>query len=181
MTIYFITGNENKFREAKKIMPELVQLSIDLPEIQDINSENIIKEKLKEAIKHKQGEFIVEDGSFYMDCLNGLPGPLIKWFVKALGDKGIYELAKKYNNFKAEVKVTIGYARNSEDIHFFEGSIKGKIVPPTGPPKFGWDTIFVPENHEKSFGQMTLEEKNSISHRKIALEKLKEYLKKIKK
>jgi inosine/xanthosine triphosphate pyrophosphatase family protein len=64
MTIYFITGNKSKFTEGKAILPELEQLEIDLPEIQEIDARLIIEAK--------------EDTSLYLECLNGLPGPLIK-------------------------------------------------------------------------------------------------------
>jgi len=173
MPIYFITGNKNKFAEAKKIMPELEQLVIDLPEIQEIDAKKIIQAKLKEALKHKTGEFIVEDTSLYLDCLDGLPGPLIKWFMKTIGGRGIFELAKKYNNFKASAKAYIGYAKNKNDICFFTGEIKGIIVEPKALSTFGWDPIFKPEGFNKTFAEMSKDEKNKISHRRIAFEKLK--------
>ena len=86
MNLYFITGNKNKFEEVKSILPNTEQLDIDLPEIQDIDAKIIIRAKLLAALKHKDGEFIVEDTSLYLDCLGGLPGPLIKWFMKNMGN-----------------------------------------------------------------------------------------------
>ena len=50
MTLYFITGNKNKFAEAQKIFPEIQMLDLDLPEIQEVNGEEIIKAKLNEAM-----------------------------------------------------------------------------------------------------------------------------------
>ncbi|RJQ27441.1 non-canonical purine NTP pyrophosphatase [Candidatus Parcubacteria bacterium] len=176
MPLYFITGNENKFKEGQMILSEIEQLDIDLPEIQDIDPKNIIREKLLEALKHKKGEFIVEDTSLYLDCLHGLPGPLIKWFLKTIGSEGLADIAQKFGNDKAEAKTVIGYAKNREEIYFFEGAIFGKIVAPEGDLGFGWDPIFQPDGFEKTFGQMSREEKNNISMRKIALEKLKEFL-----
>jgi non-canonical purine NTP pyrophosphatase (RdgB/HAM1 family) len=176
MVIYFITGNKNKFNEFKKILPEIEQLEIDLPEIQENNAREIIKAKLLEGLKYKESELIVEDTSLYFDCLNGLPGPLIKWFMKKLGNKGLFEITKKFDNYKAEAKTIIGYAKNKNEIYYFEGSIKGKIVPPRGKFGFGWDSIFIPEGYLKSFAELTNEEKNKISMRKIALIKLKEFL-----
>ena len=84
MSLYFITGNKNKFEEVKSILPEIEQLDVDLPEIQDIDAQNIIRFKLLEALRHHAGEFIVEDTSLYFDCLKGLPGPLIKWFLETI-------------------------------------------------------------------------------------------------
>lgn len=175
--IYFLTGNLNKFQEAKAILGEVEQLEIDLPEIQGIDPKEIIKAKLLEALKHHQGPFIVEDGSLCFDCLNGLPGPLIKWFESALGNDGLAKITQKMGNNQAEAMVMIGYAKNPEEIYYFEGIIKGKIVDPSGENGFGWDKIFIPEGHSRTFAQMSSEEKNSISMRKIALEKLREFLK----
>jgi len=174
--IYFITGNKNKFEEVKAILPEVEQLDIDLPEIQEIDAKEIIKEKLLEALKHKKGEFIVEDTSLYLDCLHGLPGPLIKWFLQTIGNKGLSKIAEKFKNNKAVAKTIIGYAKSQRDIHFFEGVINGKIVSPRGKTNFGWDPIFMPDGYDKTFAEMSREEKNKISMRRNALNKLKKFL-----
>lgn len=178
MTLYFLTGNVNKFTETQSIIPNIERLDIDLPEIQEIDAREVIRAKLLEAIKHKQAEFIVEDTSLYFDCLNGLPGPLIKWFMQTMGNEGLYNIVKKFENNRAEAKTIIGYAKNIDEIYYFEGSIKGEIVLPTGKFGFGWDQIFQPEAYSKSFAELTQEEKNDISMRRIALNKLKEFLQK---
>ncbi len=176
MTLYFITGNEGKFKDSKKFFPEIKQLDIDLPEIQEIDSHEIVKEKLEGVFERVEGEFIVEDTSLSFNCLNGLPGPLIKWFEKSLGNEGLVEIVEKLGNNSAEAKITLGYARNRGEIHYFDGSIKGKIIPPRGERGFGWDPIFEPEGYSKALAEMTREEKNSMSMRKIAMEKLKKFL-----
>lgn len=174
--IYFITGNKNKFEEVKTILSEVEQLDIDLPEIQEVDAREIVRNKLKEAFHHATGEFMVEDTSLYLDCLGGLPGPLIKWFLKTLGNDGLAEIAEKLGNNKAEAKTIIGYARNREEIYFFEGVIQGRIVKPRGETNFGWDPIFLPDGYEKTFAEMSREEKNAISMRRNALNKLNEFL-----
>lgn len=174
--IYFITGNQNKFNEVKLILPDVEQLDIDLPEIQEINAKEIVKNKLLESLNHIEGEFIVEDTSLYFDCLKGLPGPLIKWFLKTIGNNGLAEITEKLGNNKAEAKTIIGYAKNYEEIYFFEGEIKGEIVKPRGESNFGWDPIFLPDGYKKTFAEMSQEEKNEISMRRNALNKLKEFL-----
>lgn len=95
MVFYFITGNQGKFEEAESIIPDVEQFDVNLPEIQDTDSKEVIKAKLLEAFKHKDGEFIVEDTSLHMTCLNGLPGPFIKWFLKTVGTEGLFNLAEK--------------------------------------------------------------------------------------
>lgn len=176
--MYFITGNKGKVSEAEAILGvgEIKALDIDLPEIQEIDAHVIIKEKLLEALKHKDGDLIVEDTSLYINALNGLPGPLIKWFLKTIGVKGLSEIVDKLGNNKAQAKTIIGYAKNAKNIKFFEGVIEGEIVKPSGDNGFGWDPIFKPNGYDITFGEMDREEKNSFSMRKLAFEKLREYL-----
>lgn len=174
--IYFIIGNRDKFEEVKAILPDVEQLDIDLPEIQEIDAHEIIKAKLKAAFTHKEGKFIVEDVSLHLDCLNGFPGPLIKWFLKAIGNEGLVDVTAKFGNNKATAKTIIGYAKSLDDVHFFEGVIEGRIVSPRGEGGFGWDPIFLPDGHQKTFAEMIPDEKNAISMRRIAANKLKEFL-----
>lgn len=176
MQITFVTGNQNKFTEATQIIPELEMLDLDLIEIQETNSQKIIEHKLEEAKKNFLSNFIVEDSSLTFSCLGALPGPLIKWFMKEVGNDKLYQLCESFNNFNAVAKVTIGYSDESGQTHFFEGSIEGKIVKPIGENGFAWDTIFMPNDSNKTFAQMTTEEKNQISMRKIAFQKLSDFL-----
>lgn len=174
--LYFVTSNRNKFEEVKAILPIVEQLDIDLPEIQEIDAKEIIKKKLLEALRHIAGEFIVEDTSLHLECLNGLPGPLIKWFLKTIGNEGLALLCEKLGNDRAEAKTIIGYAKTHEEIFFFEGTVQGRVVRPRGASHFGWDPIFIPDGHSKTFAEMGPEEKNKISMRKMALRKLSEFL-----
>lgn len=176
--IYFITGNKGKLEEAKSIISDIEAYDIDLPEIQEIDAHTIIKEKLLEGLKHKDAQLIVEDTSLYLDALGGLPGPLIKWFMKTIGNEGLYNIAEKLGNKKAQAKTIIGYARTREDIKYFEGVVEGEIVTPTGDKGFGWDPIFKPIGHNKTFAEMDADEKNSLSMRKAAFAKLAEVLEK---
>jgi non-canonical purine NTP pyrophosphatase (RdgB/HAM1 family) len=177
MALYFITGSKNKFEEVKAIVDDVEQFELDLTEIQEIDAHKVISTKLFEsqaALKeHKQ--VIVEDTSLYLDALNGLPGPLIKWFMKTVGNEGLYKIASAFGNFGAEAKTIIGYT-DGKKVDFFEGVIKGSIVEPRGETTFGWDPIFIPEGYTKTFAEMSPDEKNAISMRKIAAEKLKTYL-----
>ena|SRR3989344_6712156 len=172
MPLYFITGNKNKFEEAKAMIPSLQQLDMNLVEIQSTDAHEIICAKLNEALKYHEGELIVEDTSLYMNCLNGLPGPLIKWFMKSLGNEKIYALAKSLGDMRVEAKTCIGYAKNSKEISFYEGSLQGTLVFPHVKTAFGWDPLFQPQEYSKSFAELGPEEKNRISMRRIAFDKL---------
>ena len=183
--VYFITNNLNKFSEVQQIIPGISQLKIELDEIQELDAKRIIEHKLLEAKKKKSeisktsgagGAIIVEDTSLYLECLNGLPGPLIKWFLQTIGNEGLYNLTVKLKNNRAEARTLIGYY-NRGKIKYFQGILKGKIVSPRH-SDFGWDAIFMPDGFDEVMGEMTKEEKNEISMRGQAVQKLKDYLKK---
>lgn len=176
MVLYFLTGNKKKFEEVKAIIPQAEQIDIELDEIQSLDSREIIEHKLKEATKKCKGEFFCEDTSLHIRCLNDFPGPLIKWFLLTLKDEGIAKIVSNYENSDALAKTIIGYS-DGKKIRFFEGSIGGNIVLPRKETDFGWDSIFQPKGHNKTFAEMSKEEKNKISMRRIALEKLSEFLK----
>lgn len=176
MPISFITSNENKFREIQTVIPDLTMVDLDLPEIQSNDAHEIIRAKLQEALRQHPGAFIVEDTSLYVEALNGLPGPLIKWFLKSLGREGLAALVLKYPNHTAIAKTIIGYAKNPDEIVYFEGVIEGRIVTPRSDAGFGWDAIFEPAGYDKTFAEMGVEEKNRISMRKQAATQLAAYV-----
>ena len=175
MTIYFITANKGKFNEAKSIIPKIKQIDLDLPEIQELAPKKIIREKLSEATGKHEGKFFCEDTSLYLNCMNGFPGPLIKWLLKSLGNDGIFNLVSKYKDKTAVAKTIIGYT-DGKKIRFFSGKLEGTVVKPKGKKGFGWDGIFQPKGFNKTLAEMSKKEKNKISMRKQALIKLKNYI-----
>lgn len=176
MTIFFITGNKDKLREVRELLPNVQGVDLDLTEIQEIDAKRIIRAKLAEAQKSHTGAFIVEDTSLYLDEMNGLPGPLVKWFVKSIGIDGIYKLTEACKSTHATARTLIGYADEDGNVHFFEGAISGTLVPPRGTNGFGWDAIFQPEKSSKTFAEMSQEEKNQFSMRRLAVEGLQRHL-----
>ncbi|MBN1585569.1 non-canonical purine NTP pyrophosphatase [Candidatus Uhrbacteria bacterium] len=185
MSVKFITGSRHKFAEVVAIVGDgvLEQVDIDLPEIQEVDPKAVIEAKLREAMRHGQeGGLIVEDTSLFLDCLSaspdqpGLPGPLVKWFVKTVGQEGLWQLADRFGVYGAEARTTIGLACGPKDTRFFEGITRGTIVAPRGESDFGWDRVFRPEGRTKTFAEMDREEKNGISHRGKAVRLLRDYL-----
>lgn len=177
MKLYFITVNKNKLAEVRSIFSdlsdiEIESLSIDLPEIQELDSKKVIQEKINVAKKEGLKDIFVEDTSLCFEYFNGFPGPLIKWLYTTAGPQKISEMLKPNN--KATAIVSIGYY-DGEDTHFFEGRIEGTIVSPRGDDRFAWDLIFMPNGYDRTFAEMTIEEKNKISMRQKAVLKFKEH------
>lgn len=176
MPLSVVTGNQNKFQEIQSLISEVQQIDLELDEIQELDSHKVIAHKLQQALIQHAGPLIVEDTSLIIDSWNGLPGPLIKWFLKSLGVAGVWQLAQAANQTAATAKTCVGYADEAGTISFFEGEIKGQLVKPRGDRGFGWDMIFQPKGSTKTFAEMSLEEKNQFSMRKIAIQKLKDFL-----
>jgi len=176
MQLTFLTGNQGKLKEFQAFLPDIKSLDIDLPEIQEIDAHAIIRAKLKEALQHHKGNFIVEDTSLYIKSLKGLPGPLIKWFLKTIDVEGVYKMAEATGDVSAQAKTVIGLSGKNGKMHFFEGVIEGKIVAPRGSNGFGWDAIFEPAGHDKTFAEMDATEKNQVSMRQIAVQKLQLFI-----
>lgn len=170
--IYFITGNLNKFNEIKNFIPNLKQIDIDLPEIQELDAKKIIEEKLRQASKIQKGNLFCEDVSLDIKCLNNFPGPLIKWFLNSLGEDKIWEIVKNFKDKSATAKSLIGYT-DGEKIIFFEGETKGEIIEPKIKQGYGFDALFKPKGSNKAFSEMTSEIRDM---RKQALLKLKNYI-----
>lgn len=175
--MYFVTGNKEKYREAKGLLDgfELEQVDIDLPELQG-EPEDIVKEKAKIAAEKSSKAVFVEDTCLCFNALNGLPGPYIKDFVEKIGIPGLYELVSKYNDKGAVAIASIGFCEPGKKPLVFQGKVKGTIVSPRGDKRFFWDQIFMPDGFDKAFSEMTIEEKNKISHRKLAFDKFRQYL-----
>lgn len=177
MSLYFVTGNAGKFKMVQTLLPDVQQLDIELPEIQSLDAEEVLKRKLEAALQYAPGEYIVEDTSVYFGALNWeLPGPFIKWFFKALDYAGMANLAAKLGNAEARAVARFGYARSATEVHYFDAEMIGTIVSPRGENGFGWDPIFQPTGSTKTLGEMTFEEKNAVSMRITALKKLKDFL-----
>lgn len=172
--ITFVTGNDDKFREASAILPDLRRQAIDLPEIQSADPVPIIEAKLHVAAAVIAGPVLVEDVGLYCAGLNGLPGPLVKWFLERLGPVGLVKQVQATGTMAAEARCVIGF-RDSATTFFSNGVVQGEIVEPRG-TGHGWDSIFKPAGSAKTYGEMMPAEKIACSMRTLALRELQSNL-----
>ncbi|KAF5879616.1 putative inosine triphosphate pyrophosphatase protein [Botrytis fragariae] len=176
-TLNFITGNKNKLVEVKAILGDTIDLqsqSLDLVEIQG-TIEEISSDKCRRAAEIIQGPVLVEDTCLCFNALKELPGPYIKWFMDKLGHDGLNNMLVGFSDKSAQAVCTFAYSKGpGHEPIIFQGRTDGKIVPARGPAAFGWDPIF--EYEGQTYAEMEKVEKNKISHRFRALEKLKTWL-----
>lgn len=177
--ITFITGNAAKADQlARHLNYPIAHQKLDLTEIQSLNLKEIIEHKAREAYGHIKKPVLVEDVSLIFSALGKLPGPLIKWFLTELDNTGLCKILNGYDNRSALAEVCFGLY-NGKKLDIFEGQMKGRIAEhPRGEQGFGWDPIFIPEEQQKTWGEMSPEEQKETSMRRIALKKLEEFLKK---
>ncbi|CAK9194256.1 unnamed protein product [Sphagnum troendelagicum] len=174
--VTFVTGNAKKLEEVKMILGQSIpfqSLKLDLPELQG-EPEDISREKARLAAREIGGPVLVEDTCLCFNALKGLPGPYIKWFLLKTGHEGLNNLLAAYEDKSAYALCVFSLALgpDSEPITF-SGRTEGKIVPARGPNNFGWDPVFQPDGYDLTFAEMQKEEKNEISHRRRALDKVK--------
>lgn len=184
-TIYFITSNKGKVAEVQKkcsnINIEIIQKNFGYPEIQAINLEDVALYGTKHIQKRISHPFILEDAGLFIDDLNGFPGVYSAYVYHTIGCKGILRLMENFKNKnrKAVFKSVFAFAANNKP-RLFVGECLGKITNnEVGEYGFGYDPIFIADGENKTFAQMTTDEKNKISHRGKSLNKLIDFFKNI--
>ena len=183
--LVFVTGNAKKLEEVQQILaagdPELpfvvTNQKIDLPELQG-SPEVIAMEKCKLAAAAANGPVLCEDTCLCYHAFKGLPGPYIKHFLEKLGHDGLKKLLAGYEDKNAYAQCIFALcAGPGREVRVFDGRTEGKIVQPRGPTDFGWDPVFEPfEGKGLTYAEMAKVDKNAISHRGRALEKVRSWL-----
>ena len=175
-TLTFVTQNQNKLADAQKLLPEFTidHIDFDVPEIQSLDPKEIAEHKLEYAYTKVQKPCFVMDASLFLDCLNGFPGPFIKWwFEKTVGEEKTCRIAKLFDQYDCAWTTILGYF-DGKDTHFLEETVNGTLPEtPRGTNGYHWDTIFIPEGDMRTFAEMTFEEKQSYAVTKKLLERLK--------
>ena len=170
----FVTSNSDKVREASGILEcSLDQVSgLNIDEIQASDIKQIVIHKAQQAFDELRCPVLVEDSGLSFTAWNGLPGPLIKWFEISVGYPGLLKMLEGFESREA-FAVCMAVVFDGQEMLLARGERRGEIARSTrGKNGFGWDVIFIPEHHEKTFAEMNFDEKNAISHRRMAFEKL---------
>jgi len=190
LNIAFVTGNAMKQKEINLILSnnaatsnkgesfiDLRILDVDLPEIQEINTEAVAKNKAIQGAQLAGGACVVEDTSLEFNALGGMPGPFIKWFQDKLGADGLYKILIGYEDKSATAVCTLAFCPSPHaDPIVFTGRCSGTIVEPIDGRGFGWDSIFVPDGETEPFSCMATEKKCELSHRSNAVQQWASWL-----
>ena len=188
--IVFASHNDGKIKEIKKLLaPYDIKvksaLDMDLPDVEETGKtfeENSLL-KSRTIAKLVNMPCLADDSGLCVDALNGAPGVYSARYAPNRDfDKGmeklLAEMEKSPNKSRnAHFSCVISLAWPDGQYKVFAGQVDGKIAfHKMGAGGFGYDPLFVPEGFTSSFAQMSQEEKNKISHRGRAVEKLKDFL-----
>ena len=188
MKLIFATNNRNKIEEIKSAVPQSLEIitlmeagiDVDIPEPHQTLEENAAE---KSGVIHKltKQNCFSEDTGLQVGALNGSPGVRSARYAgdEANAERNTALLLKNMKTIThrgAQFKTVISLIYGEKEFHF-TGICKGKIsIAEAGTNGFGYDSVFVPDGDERTFAEMTLEEKNKYSHRKKALVKLIDFL-----
>ncbi|MEH6304884.1 non-canonical purine NTP diphosphatase [Olivibacter sp. CPCC 100613] len=186
--LVFATNNEHKLAEVQAMVKDLfsirslsdIQCNVDIPETADTFEGNASLKS--EYIQSHYGlNCFADDSGLEVAVLNGEPGVYSARYGGSRDmEKNIDLLLSKLvgeTNRKAQFRTVISLRLEAEE-HLFEGLVKGTIVSErSGAGGFGYDPIFIPDGYAKTFAEMSSQEKNQISHRAVAIQKLVTFLK----
>jgi XTP/dITP diphosphohydrolase len=201
MKIVFATNNQHKLDEIRSILGEkfeVVSLSDigcheEIPETGKTLEENALQ-KAQYVYDHYHVSCFADDTGLEVDALGGAPGVFSARYAGGEGHdseanmtKLLHELGNN-NNRKARFRTVIALIEKKDVcpcgctsiklVHQFEGIVNGEIIRERrGGEGFGYDPIFQPEGYDKTFAELGVGIKNTISHRARATQKLAEYLK----
>lgn len=190
MELIFATHNQHKTQEARAILGEKWTLKNlhdigceeEIPETTDTLQGNALQ-KAQYVVDHFHTNCFADDTGLEIEALDGRPGV---YSARYAGEHCTYqdnvnkvlEEMQGMTNRKACFKTVIALILDGET-YLFEGRVDGTIIEtPRGTNGFGYDPVFVPDGYDQTFAEMGDEEKNSISHRARAMQKLMEFLKK---
>ena len=176
--LVFVTSNPGKLREAEAVLGRSLDHSgLELPELQTLDLEEVVRAKAKAAWERLGRPVLVEDTGLELAGLGGFPGPLVRWLLTSVGPEGICRIAECFEDPRVTARCLVCATDGSAEV-FGEGIVEGTIArAPRGEGGFGWDSVFVPtDGGDRSYGEMSEEEKNRISHRHKAFIALRDAL-----
>jgi XTP/dITP diphosphohydrolase len=176
-TVLFATSNRGKLAEARAILApfgiSVEQYDGKGIEIQADTTKEVAAYASKGAADTAGRAVLVEDAGLFVESLNGFPGTYSAYAFKTIGVAGIIALLRSSPRGRTATFVSsLAYCEPSGEPTLFEASVRGTITTkPRGAKGFGFDPIFTPDRGDKTFGELTVEEKCAVSHRAGAMKK----------
>jgi XTP/dITP diphosphohydrolase len=181
--IVFATGNRHKYEEISSILRGRAKIAMKKMRLEEPdlgNLEDIALLKAQQAYMKFRKPVIAEDTGVYFSEYNNFPGHMAKRVYGGIGLAGLAALIRDADNRRGFFKTVICY-KDSGTEKLFSGIMRGRLL--TRPRKktsdrLPYEKLFVPDGQKKAVVELTIEEKNRISHRAKAARRLGEWLKK---
>lgn len=131
-SVIFITGNEGKWRTANEILKNydinLTHQKVETPEIQSIEVDDVAKFSAVYACKKLKTNVFVTDVGYYIEAMNGFPGPFIKYINCWLSSQNLLDLMVNKTNRNMIVKETVAYAEPGKEPVIFSSKFTAQIA-----------------------------------------------------
>jgi XTP/dITP diphosphohydrolase len=183
MRLRLVTTNPGKLAEARAVLAglgvEVEPADVAVLEIQADTLEEVARFKANALGGRVEPPYFVEDAGLFVDALSGFPGVYSAHALATIGWRGLLRLLGDTDDAdrSAHFKAVIGYVDAQGAYHEFRGRVDGRIARQgSGSHGFGFDPVFIPQDGESTFAQMTAGEKNRASHRARALAALAGHL-----
>ncbi|WP_316823600.1 RdgB/HAM1 family non-canonical purine NTP pyrophosphatase [Pedobacter gandavensis] len=186
--LVFATNNKHKTEEVGKLLQGQYKVlyltdigcTVDIPETGITFAENATL-KSSYVVENYHLDCFADDSGLEIEALNQEPGIYSARYSGIKDDatnlKLVLQKMEGQRNRKARFRTVVSLFKNNKN-YLFEGIINGQIAEkPIGTQGFGYDPIFIPDGYQESFAEMSMEQKNEISHRAIAMRKLIAFLK----
>ncbi len=176
MRILFATGNPHKVEELRAVLAgcgvEVETFSVTKLELQADDIARIAAAAASLAYAVAGRPVAVEDAGLFIRALSWFPGPYSSYVYSTIGVKGVLKLMEGVVDRYAEFRSVIAYA-GPWGVRLYTGVARGRIAEePRGSGGFGFDPIFIPMGSDRTFAEMSVEEKNRFSHRAAAARRL---------
>lgn len=173
--LVLVTQNKHKLTELRPLFERFdvsfETTSVEKFEIRADNVEAVAREAAITAYDVLKHPVVLDDTGLFVDALNGFPGTYSAYILKTIGATGILRLMNDIDKRDAKFVTAVGYS-DGDAVRTFVGIMPGKIAQaPAGEEGFGYDPIFVPQDETRTYAQLSLTEKVSISHRTKAFRK----------
>ncbi|MDP4865177.1 MAG: non-canonical purine NTP diphosphatase [Crocinitomicaceae bacterium] len=189
MKLVFATQNQHKAAEIQALLPSEfevltlndINISEDIPETADTLEGNA-SQKSHYILRHYSLDCFSDDTGLEIKAINSEPGVYSARYAgpSKNADENMNKVLEKLagkSDRTAQFRTVISLILEGKE-HIFEGVVKGSIISEKrGTDGFGYDPIFVPEGQNKTFAELSLDEKNKMSHRARAFEKMIHFLK----
>ena len=181
ISLVYVTGNRIKFQVATQVMSQsgidLIQANLQVPEIQSPDVEAVVMHSAMRAGQHLDQPFVITDAGFYIDALNGFPGPFIRYVNEWFSAQDYLNLMDGKEKRRVIVRDCLAYCFPTEEPVIFSQVHEGQLAARAG-REIGtsMDQLFIPSDCMVPISEMSAEQRLAFWTRTSVWHKLKKHL-----